>query len=203
LTEEQILKIVSDVSENINANAKWVEKFQETNIEKTYELIMKNINHDHNIFFKGKGISGGVAKKAAIRLNHIVQAMLKKSGKRAEVRVFFISESSTPKAHKDDLVIIVSGSGNKKTLNPLAEKAVENGANLVLFSTYPESVIGKLATHVVEIPGRVLGKTESSMPLGTTFEMTTDVVLTAIIALIIKRNGITDKDLSAVHTDLE
>jgi len=197
------LEIIERITDNLRTNAVQTGINQEENIESTYELIMKNIKMGNNIFFKGKGISGGVARKASTRLNHLVQAMLIKSGKKAEVRVFFISESSTPKAKQDDLVIIVSGSGNKKTLNPLARRALKEKANLILLSSYPKSVIGRLAKHVIKIPGRVLGKVESSMPLGTTFEMTADIILTAIIALIIERNGITDNDLSAVHTDLE
>ncbi|MCK4525067.1 MAG: SIS domain-containing protein [Candidatus Andersenbacteria bacterium] len=197
------MKVVDIVSDNTNTNAKQVGYFQEDNIEKAYELIMNSIENDKSIFFKGKGISGLIAEKAARRLNHLYQAILKKSGKKVEIRVFVISESSTPRANKDDSVFIVSGSGDKETLNPLAKKTIKNNANLVLLSSFPDSIIGELANIVIEIPGRVLDRVESSMPLGTTFEMTADVILTAINALIIERNNITEEDLKAVHTDLE
>ena len=197
------MEIIDVIAKNISANAEQVGHFQKEEIEDVYKLIVEGIEADNSIFFKGKGISGLIAEKAARRLNHIVQAMLVKSGKKAEIRVFVIGESSTPKAKKDDLVVIVSGSGNKSTLNPLAERTVEDGANLVLLTTYRDSIIGKFANYIIEIPGRVLDKLESSMPLGTTFEMTADVILTAIIALIIERNNIIEEDLEAVHTDLE
>ncbi|MEA2097777.1 MAG: hypothetical protein U9P70_01740 [Patescibacteria group bacterium] len=197
------MKIVDIVADNTNTNAKQVGYFQEDNIEKTYELIMKCIENGSNIFFKGKGISGLIAEKAARRLIHLYQAILRKSGQKVEIRVFVIDESSTPKAKKDDLVIVVSGSGDKGTLNPLAKRTIESDAKLVLLSSYPDSTIGEIANIVVQIPGRILDKAESSMPLGTTFEMTADIVLTAINALIIERNNIAEDDLKAVHTDLE
>lgn len=65
---------------------------------------------------------------------------------------YVVGETVTPAIKAGDLLIIASGSGETGSLKIMAQKAVDIGAKLAHITIFPNSTIGKLAHHVVQIP---------------------------------------------------
>lgn len=178
----------------ISSNADSVWNGQEEQISEVCDLIIGNCRY---IILAGLGNSGLVAKKFGLRLNHILQVLHKR------VKVFGTGDISTPKITGKDVIIVVSGSGSKETQIPIIAEAKKVNATIVLFTSYPDSAIGKLASVIVKVPGRILDKKEATMPMGTIFEETTSIVFVGIAGKIIKKFKIQEEALRDVHTNLE
>lgn len=182
------------ISTTVLSNAESVWDEQKEAISSVCDLITGNCRY---IILAGLGNSGLVAKKFDLRLNHILQVMC------GRVKVFGTGDISTPKVTSEDVIIIVSGSGNKESQIPIIAEAKKVKATIILFSSYPDSAVGKLASIVVKVPGRILDKKEATMPLGTIFEETTALVFVGIAGKIIKKYKIPEEALRDVHTNLE
>jgi 6-phospho-3-hexuloisomerase len=94
------------------------------------------------IFVVGQGRSGFVGRAFALRLMNM------------GLTVYFLGETVTPAAGKDDLIIAISGSGTTKITLTASSTAKEIGARVVAVTSYPESPLGNLADLAVPIGGR-------------------------------------------------
>ena len=74
------------------------------------EAFLAQVVKANQVFVAGKGRSGFVANSFAMRLNQL--------GKYAHV----VGESTTPSITKDDLFVVISGSGSTEHLRILTEK---------------------------------------------------------------------------------
>jgi 6-phospho-3-hexuloisomerase len=94
--------------------------------------------------------------------------------------------------------------------------AKDTGAKVVAITSYPDSVLGKLADLAVEIPGRTKIKKERSYisrqikgeyeplgPLGTLFEVATFMFLEGLIAELMARTGKTEEEMRMRHATIE
>lgn len=182
------------ISTTVASNAESVWYKQEKQISFVCDLITGDFRY---IVLGGLGNSGLVAKKFGLRLNQILQVLFK------TVKVFGIGEISTPKITSKDIIVIVSGSGDKETQIPIIEEAKRANATIILFTSFPDSALGKLASIIVNVPGRILDKKEATMPMGTIFEDSTVLVCTGISGKIIYDHNIREEALKDVHTNLE
>ena len=155
--------------------------------------VKSAIDNANRIFITGAGRSGLVARFFAMRLMH------------CGYRVYMVGEIVTPSLKKDDLLILISGSGSTETLIPLANKAKILGALVALISMKSVSTIGNTADMVLPI-----GNLNSSsfdvtdgMPMGTVFELSTLVFLESILAEIVNQKGLNDDSMRALHANLE
>ena len=105
-------------------------------------------------------------------------------------------------------MIIVSGSGNTKTISIICQQAREHGANIALISGNADSVMGKMADINVVIPRRLPG--EVDLADGVVFEkrpyafyeaafMLNDYISTCIR----RKTGQTLEDVKRFHNNLE
>lgn len=143
------------------------------------------------IFISGAGRSALVARFFAMRLMH------------GGYNVFVVGEIVTPSLGKDDLLIVISGSGETETMIAFAKRAKELGAKLVLISSRTSSTLADMSDRVIPIGkpdmyGKVLG-----MPMGTVFELSTLIFLEAVISHIIHEKGIPEEEMRARHANLE
>jgi 6-phospho-3-hexuloisomerase/3-hexulose-6-phosphate synthase/6-phospho-3-hexuloisomerase len=143
------------------------------------------------IFIAGAGRSALVARFFAMRLMH------------GGYNVFVVGEIVTPSLGKDDLLIVISGSGETETMIAFAKRAKELGAKLVLISSRTSSTLGDMSDRVIPIGqpdlyGKVVG-----MPMGTVFELSTLIFLEAVISHIIHEKGIPEEEMRARHANLE
>lgn len=144
------------------------------------------------IFVAGKGRSGFVANSFAMRLNQL--------GKLAHV----VGESTTPAIKRDDLFVIISGSGSTEHLRLLAEKAKSVGANIVLITTKKDSAIDKLSDSNVVLPaGTKYDEKGSAQPLGSLFEQASQLFLDTVVMGLMTEMDVSEQTMQQNHANLE
>ena len=173
-------------------------------VEKFIQLILKS--RKKKIFVVGQGRSGFVGRAFALRLMNM------------GLTVYFLGETITPAAGKDDLVIAISGSGTTKITLTASSTAKEIGAQVVAVTSYPKSVLGDLADLAVPIGGRtklgwpkeedylvrqILGESETLSPLGSIFENNCMVFLDSLVVELMHRLGKSENELRKLHATLE
>lgn len=173
-------------------------------VEKFIQLILESRNK--KIFVVGQGRSGFVGRAFALRLMNM------------GLTVYFLGETITPAAGKDDLVIAISGSGTTKITMIASSTAKEVGAQVVAVTSYPESPLGDLADLAMPIGGRtklgwpkeedylvrqILGESETLSPLGSIFENNCMIFLDSMVVELMHRLGKTEDELRKLHATLE
>lgn len=173
-------------------------------VEKMIQMIIDA--KDMKIFVVGMGRSGFVGRAFALRLMNL------------GFNVYFLGETITPAAGKDDLVIAVSGTGETKMVLTASSAAKEIGARVVAVTSYPESPLGKTAEQVVVVKGRtkmgwpreedylarqILGEREPLSPLGSIFENNCMVFLDCLIVELMYRLSKTEEELRKRHATIE
>jgi 6-phospho-3-hexuloisomerase len=171
-------------------------------VEKMVDLMLKSI--DKRILIIGVGRSGLIGKSFAMRLMHL------------GFNVYVMGETITPAIGKGDLIIAISGSGATKLVVTAAEIAKEVGARILAVTSHPNSELGNIADHIVQIKGRtklaketdyflrqISGIHEPLAPLGTMFEVSASVFLDSIIAEVIIQLGKTEAELRKKHANIE
>jgi len=121
-----------------------LEEFDYDSLERVVDLILRA----DRIFVVGRGRSDLVAKSFAYRLLDL------------GIRGFVVGESITPSTTKNDCLIAISGSGETVFTLNAARLAKQVSAQLVVFTSYPDSPLGKLSDLVVRIKGRRKGSPE-------------------------------------------
>lgn len=160
--------------------------------DKDVENFEQAIKDAKNIFVAGKGRSGFVANGFTMRLNQLEQP------------AFIIGGITTPSIHEGDLFIVISGSGSTEHLRLLAEKAKDQGAQVALVTTKPDSKIGELADVTIELPAGTKHDAEgSAQPLGSLFEQAAQLFLDAVVLDFMKDFNIDETTLQQNHANLE
>ena len=155
------------------------------------------ISDTERVFLAGAGRSGLGIRGFAMRLMHL--------GKNAYV----VGETTTPAISTTDLLVIGSGSGRTGSLLTMAQKAKEIGAKILLLTIDPNSPIGQLADHIVEIPAsspKVVGNAttgHSIQPMGSLFEQSLFVLLDCLLLLLMKKANQTAEQMFSRHASLE
>ncbi|MFQ6054986.1 MAG: 6-phospho-3-hexuloisomerase [Methanosarcinales archaeon] len=163
--------------------------------------IIDEILKADKIFVMGAGRSGLVAKAFAMRLMHL------------GFNVYVIGETITPAANKKDVVIAISGSGETTSIVSLGKVTKEIGSKLITVTSNKDSTLGKLSDKKMIIytedgsstgggylERHLRGEYTKLAPLGTIFEITSLVVLDALIAELMYRTGKSEDDLRSQHT---
>jgi len=199
------LKWLMAASEEILSGArKAMTELDLEKVEKFVQLILDARNR--KIFVVGQGRSGFVGRAFALRLMNM------------GLTVYFLGETITPAARKDDLIIAISGSGTTKITLTASSTAKEIGAQVVAVTSYPESPLGDLAELTVPIGGRtklgwpteedylvrqILGESETLSPLGSIFENNCMVFLDSMVVELMHRLGKSEDELRKLHATLE
>jgi len=173
-------------------------------VEKMIEMILEA--KDRKIFVVGMGRSGFVGRAFALRLMNL------------GFNVYFLGETITPAAGKDDLVIAISGTGMTKLVLSAAAAAKEIGTKVVAITSYKDSALGQNADQIVLIKGRtkmgwpreedylarqILGEREPLSPLGSIFENNCMVFLDGLIVELMYRMKKNENDLKIRHATIE
>jgi 6-phospho 3-hexuloisomerase len=142
------------------------------------------------IFLAGAGRSRMVASMFAMRLMH------------CGYNVFVVGETTTPSIGPDDLLIIVSGSGETKQLISYVDRANDVGAETVLITANPKSTIANRSGLVIRI-GSDESNTLNELPLGSKFELSTLMFFELVILNIVTLKCIPEEELKRRHANLE
>jgi len=176
----------------------------ESQVERLIDILICAQAAKHSIFVVGAGRSGLVARAFAMRLMHL------------GFQVYVVGETITPAAGKGDVLLAISGSGSTGIVVDVAQAAKKVGCIVVAITSHVDSPLGRLADHIVYVPGRtkvsettdyfsrqVLGLHEPLAPLGTLFEIATTIFLESLVGELMKRLGKTEDDLRRRHATLE
>ena len=132
------LKAAAD--EILDGARKAIDELDEEQVEKMIQMILDA--QSKKIFIVGMGRSGFVGRAFALRLMNL------------GFNVYFLGETITPAADKDDLVIAISGTGMTKLVLSATTVAKEIGTRVVAITSYQDSPLGQMADLVVPIKGR-------------------------------------------------
>ncbi len=189
---DQIMHGVQEILSNVSKDQ----------VEKMVNMMLEA--KDHRILIIGVGRSGLIGKSFAMRLMHL------------GFHVYVMGETITPAIGKNDLIISISGSGSTKLVVIAAEIAKEVEAKIIAVSSYPDSSLGKIADHIVQIRGRtklarekdyflrqISGIHAPLAPLGTMFEIAASIFLDSVIAEVISKLGKTEDELRKKHATIE
>jgi 6-phospho-3-hexuloisomerase len=190
--------------EILEAATKAINELDPESVERMIQMILDAKNT--KIFIVGMGRSGFVGRAFALRLMNL------------GFNVYFLGETITPAAEKDDLIIAISGTGETRIVLTASNAAKEIGAKVVAITSYPESSLGKIADHTVIIKGRtkrgwpreedylarqILGEREPLSPLGSVFENNSMIFLDALIVELMHRLNKTEEELRRRHATIE
>ncbi len=173
-------------------------------IAKALELLEEAYRNKRTILVMGAGRSGLVGRAFGMRLMHM------------GFNVFVLGDTIVPPIRKNDVVIAISGSGRTKLIVTAAEAAKSVGAKVLTITSYPDSPLAQLSDVVIVVPGRtkvsaeedyfarqILGIHEPLAPLGTLFEDTTMIFLDSLIVELMYSLGVSEKDMSNRHANIE
>ncbi|MET1123995.1 MAG: 6-phospho-3-hexuloisomerase [Archaeoglobaceae archaeon] len=189
MPKETLFKFLDLVSAHVN-NLKRSIDFD------SVERMIEAIESANSIFVMGAGRSGYVAKAFAMRLMHLGYT------------VYVVGEAVTPRIKAEDVLIAISGSGETTSVVNIAKKAKEMiGSKLVAVTGREKSTLADMADIVVVIRGKLKDERDEDVsrlaPLGTMFELMAMVFLDALVAEIMARKSLTEKDLEMRHAVLE
>ncbi|HYC19094.1 MAG TPA: 6-phospho-3-hexuloisomerase [Candidatus Bathyarchaeia archaeon] len=165
--------------------------------------ILTTHQNQKRLFVMGAGRSGLVVKGFAMRLMHL------------GFNVYVVGETVTPAVESDDLLIVISGSGETKSINEMSALAKAKGTRLAAVTSNKDSSLGSISDTIVVVKGRtktsgmdfmerqVVGSHISFAPLGTMFEISTMVFLDGIIAALMEITKKSEDDLKKKHATLE
>ncbi len=189
--QERFYNTMFELASQIKLNA---ETIKSETIINTIDLIQQ-INHDNNItFVYGAGRSGFIGRCFAQRLMHI------------GINSCFVSDAVTRQYTNNDLLILVSGSGETTSTVAIAKKAKEIGGKLISLSNNPNSTIGKLSDYVIEIKGKskdIALTQETLAPYTSLFDISALAVLDSIGGILMNKMGMTEQDIDKRHATIE
>ncbi len=144
------------------------------------------------IFVYGAGRSGLVSKAFAIRLVHL------------GFQTFVIGETIGAPVKKNDLVCLISGSGETIPAVMTADIAHDIGARLVVVTGRKNSPLTKHADVAVVLASECTEiERKQYAPLGTLFEASAWIFLDSIIAELMEKKGETEETMRSRHATLE
>ena len=185
--EKTLLEIANQI--NINSNTIDFDKILEL-----VNLIFTIKSENNKIFVYGAGRSGFIGRCFAQRLMHL------------DIKSCFISDAVTPRYTKKDLLILISGSGETASPVAIAKNANEIGGKIILFTTNPDSSIGKLSDIVIEVKGKSKDASitkESLAPYTSLFDISTLSVLDAIGSVLMNVLNVSENDIDKRHASIE
>jgi 6-phospho 3-hexuloisomerase len=158
----------------------------------TLQAFLNVLQPARRVFLYGRGRSGFVARAFAVRLMHL------------GYQTYVVGETITAPVARQDVVILVSGSGTTYPVVMTAELGRRQGATVVSITAQPDSEIARLAHVVIPlVPPDGNGERAKLAPLGTLFETSAWLFFDAVVALLMQRLGETETTMRKRHATLE
>ncbi|WP_373233238.1 6-phospho-3-hexuloisomerase [Cohnella sp.] len=168
-----------------------VEQIADAEAETLADIILQS----NKVFVAGAGRSGLMGRAFAMRLMH------------TGIHAYVVGETVTPGIDKGDVLIVGTGSGETRSLIPMAQKAKSLEASVVAVTIAPESTIGCLADALVKLPGspkdQASGCHTTIQPMASLFEQTLLVFYDAVILRLMDKRGQDSGRMYGRHANLE
>jgi len=163
--------------------------------EEEIDEFIKKVFSARRIFVAGAGRSGILIKAFAMRLMQM------------GFRTYVVGETTTPAIKLEDLLILMSGSGQTRYSYYILESALKVGAYTYLITAHKNSKMWRIAQGRIKIPGPTklcsLKKNKSSQLLGSLFEQGAFILLECIIERIAREIKLRPDDIMLRHANLE
>jgi len=189
--KEVFYETMIEIADQIRENAAYVNR---NDIVYLIDLILQTRNTNNRIFVYGAGRSGFIGRCFAQRLMHL------------GIDSCFVSDAITHQYTVNDLLIMISGSGETPSSVAIAQKAKEIGGKIAFFTTNITSIIGKLSDCIVRIEGKSKDKAvseKSLAPYTSLFDISTLSVLDSVGATLMDILGISEEDIDKRHASIE
>jgi len=191
LIQERFLNTLLEIADQVKKNSDSIDLSQ---VLKLIDLILEIKSNNRRIFIYGAGRSGFIGRCFAQRLMHL------------GIKSCFVSDAVTYRYSKEDLLILVSGSGETTSPKAIAKEAKVIGGKIASFTGNPKSTIGMLSDLTIKVEGkskeRAISK-ESLAPFTSLFDTSTLSILDSIAASLMALLGITEKDIYERHASIE
>ena len=198
--EERVKSAMKVIAANVQTIA---DEIDYAEVNSLVSDILSAHQNKRRVFVMGAGRSGLVVKGFAMRLMHL------------GLNVYVVGETVTPAVEADDLLIVISGSGETKSINEMSALAKAKGTRLTSITSNKDSTLGTISDTTVIIKGRtkvsgmdfmerqVIGSHISFAPLGTMFEISTMIFLDGVIGALMEITKKSEEDLKRKHATLE
>lgn len=139
----------------------------------------------------GRGRSGFMGRGFVVRLTHL------------GVPAYFVGETVSPPVHGDDVVVLLSGSGETFSVVVTGQTAKKLGSKIVTITGAPQSSLAKMADLTILLRTPTGDRQRTLAPLGTLFEAASAVFLDGVVAELMRLTGATEESMRARHATLE
>ncbi|MFX1327874.1 MAG: SIS domain-containing protein [Promethearchaeota archaeon] len=183
-TIEEIIEVIKLNLQQINIK----------NVIESINLIIDTHRNHNKIFIYGAGRSGFIGRCFAQRLMHL------------GIQSCFISDTITHRYNKEDLLILVSGSGETLTTRAIANSAKKIGGDIILLTGNPDSPIGKISSLIIKVKGKSKNEAttqETLAPYTSLFDISALSILDSIGGILMKILNVSEKDIDNRHASLE
>lgn len=180
-----------EIADQIKKNSSVIEYKDVLNV---INLILNTHENDGIIFLYGAGRSGFIGRTFAQRLMHL------------GIKSCFVSDAVTYQYKENDLLMVISGSGETTSTVAIAQKAKQIGGKIILLSNNPTSTIGKISDITISIEGKskdIALSQESLAPYTSLFDISTLAVLDSIAGVLMNKLGVTEADIDKRHASIE
>ena len=167
--------------------------------QKFIELVHDGLVNKRKFFLLASGRSAFILQCFATRLVHL------------GAEVYMVTNlASMPSLTKNDILIVLSGSGTTAIVVSLLKNYVNTikPYGIVTITSHPETIIGRVADITIKLKGRTKrdkidlhDDTAILTPEGTAFEQVAFTYLDAIIAELAIKMGRTNDDLLKAHSE--
>jgi len=169
-----------------------LEKFHDSLDLKIVDKIASMISSSERVFSYGAGRSGLVARCFAQRLMHL------------GLKSYFLGETITPSLNHNDILFIVSGSGETLSSATFIKEARNIGTRTIAITSKKDSTVGRTADLVGIIPGKTkVDRYESVAPFTSLFDISALVFLDCLASELMRRLRITEEDILKRHATIE
>ncbi len=163
--------------------------------EKAAEDFIQRILNTESIFFSAQGRAGFILRCFCMRLMHL------------GYNVYFCGETITPAITDNDLLIVLSGSGETPSTIEAVRLAKQYKAETFGILGNIESRIGSLVDQSIQIPGTTKlcreGEPESAQMAGSLFEQSAFLFLEAVVLKIYQTRIKDVESVSSRHAVIE
>jgi 6-phospho-3-hexuloisomerase len=160
------------------------------------ETLIKELETAPRIFGCAAGRSGFILRGFLMRLMHL------------GFTVYSVGETITPRVRPNDLLIVMSGSGETAQPREMQRRANQAGARTLALTTHAASTIGREAQVTITVPGTTKltlnWEANSVQCPGSLFEQATFLFLEAVVLILYQRRLGRDRgEVLDRHADLE
>lgn len=188
---ERFLSTLLEIAEQVKKNSNSIDTIQ---ILKLIDLITNINSKGGRIFVYGAGRSGFIGRCFAQRLMHL------------GIKSCFVSDAVTYRYSKDDLLILISGSGETTSPKAIAEEAKKIGGAIALLTGNPKSTIGQISDLAIKVEGKSKEKAttqETLAPFTSLFDISALSILDSIGASLMLLLSISEEDIDKRHASIE